>query len=273
MDPVSSILPLDRADWRWTFGRIAPTEPGGPLQGTPVTLPHCWTAAEEYIPGLEPRRGWATYQADVELARLEPGREAWLRCGGFHGHGFAWLNGKPLGAFNADYIGFNLDATRAGREGLNRLVIQVCNRYSPDILPGMPDPDFHLYGGLGGELQWISRPEVRLDRDGCRILFDDARPGSLTVEIAAENRGASVARRSLRDHRPRSRRRHRRRPGPAWMSPSCPRRHPTAVSHCTLPIGTAVEPGYAPISIPSTFRWAKTRPATTGSTGPSVCAP
>jgi beta-galactosidase len=198
MDPSPSILPLDRADWRWTFGRIAPSVPGGPLQGTPVTLPHCWTAAEEYIPGLEPRRGWATYQADVELPRLEPGREAWLRCGGFHGHGFAWLNAQPLGAFNADYIGFELDATHAGRAGLNRLVIQVCNRCSPDILPGLPDPDFHLYGGLGGELQWISRPEVRLDRDGCRILFDDARPESLTVEIGMENRSGQTARRSLR---------------------------------------------------------------------------
>lgn len=179
---------LDDAGWRWTAGRTR-----GLLSGMPVTLPHCWNAAEEYLPGVLPRRGWATYQLDFDLPEWDGQKEWRLRCGGFYGVGEAWINGQSIGRFNGDYLGFDLEATDALQAGPNRIVIQVCNRYSRNILPGIPDPDFHLYGGLGGDMHLAALPRVRLSRSDCQVAMDASRPRGVCVEIGMANRGGSCA--------------------------------------------------------------------------------
>ena len=179
------IVPLDAAGWRWAAGRIAPSES---RPGTPATLPHCWNAAEEYIPGRELRRGWATYWLDFDLPAPEPEREIRLRCGGFHGVGRAWVNGREVGRFNGDYLGFDLDVSDAVRAGANRLAIQVCNRYSRAILPGIREPDFHLYGGLGGDLHLAILPRVRLVRRECRAMLENTGSGAVRIEVGLANR-------------------------------------------------------------------------------------
>jgi len=168
----------------------------GPL-GTPAALPHCWNAAGEYIPGMQPARGWATYQLEFAFSPLAPEREWRLRCGGFYGVGRAWINGTSIGRFNGDYLGFDLDATGALRAGENLLSIQVCNRYSRKILPGIPDPDFHLYGGLGGGMHLAALPRVRLSRADCQAKLDENQVGGACVEIGMENHGGSCATASL----------------------------------------------------------------------------
>lgn len=178
------ILPLDEAGWRWTPGRFR--RPGA---GEPVILPHSWNAAEEYIPGVEPRRGWATYSLDVDIPRWNPDREWRLRCGGFHGAGAAWINGHSLGRFNGDYIGMDLDASRALRGGRNQIVLHVSNRYSRNVLPAIPDPDFHPYGGLGGGMHLAVLPRIRLSKRDCRVLANADRPGELEVEVGMLNHG------------------------------------------------------------------------------------
>lgn len=195
--PDPAVLPLDSADWRWSPGRVAPSPPSAACAGVAVTLPHCWNAAEEYIPGVLPRRGWGTYQLDFEFPDQESNREWRLRCEGFYGVGQAWVNQVCVGRFNGDYLGIDLVAPAAIREGPNRLTIQVCNRHSRRILPGIPDPDFHLYGGLGGGMHWISLPKVRLVRAECRTTYDESNPGEVVVEIGMENRTGHGAARSL----------------------------------------------------------------------------
>lgn len=184
------VRPLDDAGWRWAPGRGAPD---GPVADTPVLLPHSWNAVEEYRPGVELRRGWSAYRLEVDLPRLAPGRERRLRCGGFHGVGEAWVNGASVGRFNADYLGFDLDVTEAAREGRNRIVIRVSNAYAPDLLPGIPDPDFHLYGGLGGGLHLADLPRVRLSRGECRVRWDPQAPGAIAVDLGWVNRTESAA--------------------------------------------------------------------------------
>lgn len=179
------IVPLDAAGWRWAAGRTAPVEFAA---GTPVTLPHCWNAADEYVSGRELRRGWATYWLDFDSPAAEPDRDVRLRCGGFYGVGRAWLNGRSIGRFNGDYLGFDLDVAGALSAGANRLVIQVSNRYSRAILPGIRDPDFHLYGGLGGGLHLAVLPRVRLRRGECRATLEDAATGAVCIEVGLTNR-------------------------------------------------------------------------------------
>lgn len=183
-DGGRSILPLDEAGWRWTPGR--PRHPGA---GEPITLPHSWTAAEEYIPGVAPRRGWATYSLDVDIPRLDPDREWRLRCKGFHGTGAAWINGRSIGRFNGDYLGIDLEASRALREGRNQIVLHVSNRYSRHVLPAIPDPDFHPDGGLGGGMHLAALPRIRLSKQDCHVLAHADRPGELDVEVGMLNHG------------------------------------------------------------------------------------
>ena len=189
--------PLDDAGWRWQAGKAPPTEPGNPSPGQPVSLPHCWNAAEEYRPGIVPRRGWATYELDLAGIPSPPDREWRLRCEGFYGTGRAWVNRRPVGCFNGDYLGFDLDVTAALRPGANRIVVQVSNRHSRKVLPGLADPDFHLYGGLGGGMHLVALPRVRLVRNECRAEPDAARPGALAIDVGAVNRAGDRAVRTL----------------------------------------------------------------------------
>ena len=181
--PFRPSLPLDEAGWTWTPGRVR-----RPESGAPVVLPHCWNAAEEYLPGVVPRRAWATYALDLDLPRPAPDREWRLRCDGFRGIGSAWINGHSLGRFNGDYLGFDLDATGTLRDGGNRIVVHVSNRHSRRVLPGISDPDFHLYGGLGGNMRLVALPLVRLSPRDCRILADADRPGELDVDVGLLSR-------------------------------------------------------------------------------------
>jgi hypothetical protein len=192
MDP-RSVLPLDAAGWRWSEGKIAPSDPGIPGRGLPATLPHCWNAAEEYIPQVLPRRGWATYQLDLVVHNPDPDREWRLRCDGFYGIGRAWVNRCFVGKFNGDHLGIDLDVSEALRSGENRFTIQVCNRFSRKILPGISDPDFHLYGGLGGGMHLIALPRVRLMRNDCQVVFDENQPGDVRIEIGMANRSKHPA--------------------------------------------------------------------------------
>ena len=191
------VVPLDRAGWRWAAGRLAPADPAAQVSGESVALPHCWNAADEYVPGRELRRGWATYWLDFAWSAPEPDREIRLRCGGFYGFGRVWLNGRAVGRFNADYLGFDVDVAGALRAGANRLAIQVCNRYARAILPGIRDPDFHLYGGLGGGLHLAVLPRARILRRACRATPTDAAAGAVCIEIGLANRAGPCAALSL----------------------------------------------------------------------------
>lgn len=180
-------LALDEAGWRFTPGR------SGAAGGESVILPHCWNAADEYRSGVDVRRGLAAYQLDFDLPEPGAASEWRLRSGGFYGVGEAWLNGQSIGRFNGDYLGLDLDVTAALRPKENRLVVKVSNRYLPHVLPGLRDPDFHLYGGLGGGMHLEALPPVRLVRADSRVLPDESLPGEVSIELALQNHGDSAA--------------------------------------------------------------------------------
>lgn len=199
MNPASTrqqgdrfILLLDHAGWRWTNGRTL-----NPGTGDAVALPHCWNAHQEYLPGGEVGHGWATYALDFNLPEMDASREWRLRCDGFYGVGQAFLNGGPVGRFNGDYLGIDLNVTNALQTGLNRMTIQVCNRPARNILPGIPDPDFHLYGGLGGGMHLAALPRVRLARGQCQVTMAEDRPADICAGIGMVNHGDRCATRSL----------------------------------------------------------------------------
>lgn len=185
-----TILSLDTAGWRWSVGRHAPD---ATAPETPVTLPHCWNADEEWIVGRLPRRGWATYRLDVVVPSWLPDRVVRWRCGGFRGVGHAWVNGCRVGRFNADYLGFDLDVSAALQPGTNRFVVQTSNRHARAILPGITNPDFHLYGGLGGDMHLAFLPPVRLCRDECRVTADDECTGAVRFDLGLFNSAAEQA--------------------------------------------------------------------------------
>lgn len=178
---------LDNAQWRVVPGRRSPRGLARSAAGVPVSLPHCWNAHEEYIPGREPSRGWMTYHAGITLERPLPGLQWRLRSDGFYGRGMVWLNGRKIGRFNADYIGLDVAVPATVLKANNHLVIQVCNRHSRRVLPCIADPDFHLYGGLGGGLHLLALPRPRLLRDHCGIHVETGGKGEVTVFLAIAN--------------------------------------------------------------------------------------
>lgn len=186
-------VPLDRAGWRWAPGRLKPAASASPPDGRPVLLPHCWTAVDECRPGIRMRRGWATYSLDFNWAR-PPGCGEWrLRCDGFYGAGRLWINRYDAGCFNGDYLGLDIDITAGLRPGINRLILQVNNRFNRNRLPGLRDPDFHLYGGLGGNMRLEGLPSARLVRADCRVLLDDPTSGAVRIVLGMINTGSTVA--------------------------------------------------------------------------------
>ena len=184
---------LDHAGWRWQPGRASPAGPEEVRTGRSVWLPHSWNADEEYTVGRIPARGWATYQLDLDVPELDGCREWRLQCDGFYGIGRAWVNRRCVGRFNGDFLGFDLEVTTALRRGLNRLTIQVCNRYSRRVLPALPDPDFHLYGGLGGSMRLVALPQVRLESTECRAMGMPDQTGGVCVGIGVVNRTGACA--------------------------------------------------------------------------------
>ena len=131
-----------------------------------------------------------TYQLDIDLDKVNADREWRLRCDGFYGRGHAWINGQAVGRFNGDYIGIDLDTSATLRPGNNRIVLQVCNRHSRHVLPAIRDPDFHLYGGMGGGMHLVALSRVRLSRDHSRIQLHARNPDELAIHIGMRNHEA-----------------------------------------------------------------------------------
>lgn len=149
---------------RWAEGR-APDPPGT----EPVALPHCWNTTDTFAEGIAYYRGAGSYRLRFTVERPPPERPParWrIETKGFYGTGDAWLNGNRIGRVNGQYLGVSFDVTHRLAFGAeNVLAFRLTNRCPNHILPGLPDPDFLLYGGLSGTVRLVSFPATHIDQE------------------------------------------------------------------------------------------------------------
>lgn len=155
-----------------------------------VDLPHCWNTNDVFRPGSQYYRGFGSYRRLFRLPRGLRGAFAgrWsLRSEGFYGLAEMWLNGRPLGRVDGAYLGMALDVQDCLLpDAENLLGVRVTNRCPRHVLPGLPDPDFVLYGGLSGRIWLEAVPGVSLSADRVRILTNTAEDREPEVEVSAE---------------------------------------------------------------------------------------
>jgi beta-glucuronidase len=154
---------------RWTVPRDY--DPGG---GDPVPVPSCWNLLK---PEWKHYEGAVWYARDFDHAGVQAGRRAILHFGAANYAARVFLNGRFLGAHRGGSTPFSLDATKALRPGVNRLMVHVENRRRDDRVP-MSHFDWFNYGGLHRGVTLFDLPERHVR---CfRIVWRD---GAIRVDV------------------------------------------------------------------------------------------
>lgn len=150
--------PLDLSEgWEFRRGHVARrwlAGVGGTAASELVSLPHSWNQCDTFQPGVWPYQGRGAYRRAVAELGAADSDAAWqLVAGGFYGRSEVWLNGRFLGTFDPQYLGFvcPLPGELISPEE-NWLGLRLDNRFRRHVLPGRRDPDFLLYGGLATRL-------------------------------------------------------------------------------------------------------------------------
>ena len=146
---------------------------GWTFDGEPVTVPHCWNAADgcdgkDVPPGTmgshsamigSYARGKHTYAC--ALPAKKAARRYFLECEGASIRATVRVNGVEVGRHEGAFTGFAFEITDALKADGNRLEIDVDNAYDPDSLPVCAD--FTVYGGLYRAVRLIEKPLVCID--------------------------------------------------------------------------------------------------------------
>lgn len=140
--------------------------------GEIVDLPHCWNVLEEFQHGVGYYRGRGSYARSFELSGGDPaGESVWeLVAGGFVGAGEVWLDGERIARVDGRYLGFRIDLTDRLEAARPATVgVRLDTRHRALALPGHPEPDFLIYGGLANGIRLERRPRLRLEESSVRI--------------------------------------------------------------------------------------------------------
>ena len=141
-----------------------------------MALPHCWNRFDTFYDGSDYRRGYGSYRRRFLVPESLPDEPAgyryWLDVGGFYGSAQVYLNGNRLGRFEGSYLGFRIEVTDHVLRGENQLGFLVENYARRSRLPGRPDPDFLLYGGLAGHCRLLRTGRSVFPRFGPRVLTE-----------------------------------------------------------------------------------------------------
>ncbi len=119
-----------------------------------VRLPHTWNDVDTFDDVVGYARDRGCYRYELKNEARFAGRVVRLRFLGAYAQARVWIDGRSLGRFDGDYTGFHVDlagdslATKAS----TTIDVEVDNRASRRVLPGRPDPDYNLYGGLYREV-------------------------------------------------------------------------------------------------------------------------
>ena len=116
----------------------------------PVRLPHTWNDVDTFDGKVGYARGRGCYRHALTPDPAWKGKVVRVEFLGAYASARVWLDGASRGAFDGDYTGFHVDfdGSELVAHGPARLDVAVSNEASKDVLPGRPDPDYNLYGGL-----------------------------------------------------------------------------------------------------------------------------
>jgi len=160
------------AGWRFHLGELR--DPEHPrfddAAWEPVCLPHSTNCEDTFTPSRGYYRGAAWYRKRFRLRGQAPGRRLYLVLEGAFAVTRVWLNGREVGYSVDGYTGMALDLTAALLPGENVLAVRVDNSHDPDVLPGRPEPDYNLYGGLYREAALVATGDPCVPRSGLRLL-------------------------------------------------------------------------------------------------------
>jgi beta-galactosidase/beta-glucuronidase len=170
--------------WEFVKGRVHRRWLAGEGNGgEAVTLPHCWNSDDTFQHGRFSYSGRGAYRRIFDLpASDEPGHWV-LSSGGFYGLGEIWLDASRLAHVDGQYLGFDIDLPSPLAAGQHVLAVRLDNRYHRNVLPGRPDPDFLLYGGLAGSvwLDWV--PAFHIETNSVEIVCNPATEGSENLDL------------------------------------------------------------------------------------------
>jgi len=161
-----------------------------------TTVPSAWNAGAEDQASFLGSVAW--YRKDFRL----PSRDralAWIaRFESVNYRATVWLNGRTVGAHLSGYVPFELDLPNVVRRGVNRLVVRVDNRRTPDDPSGAPGETPQPPGGwwnYGGILREVSLRSVdRVDIGNVQVQSQLRCPRcAATVTLGASVRNLSHA--------------------------------------------------------------------------------
>lgn len=160
-----------------------------------VQLPHSWNQKDTFEVGVVYRRGAGSYRRLLKMpGNVHPGTR-WIVCSeGFYGTGLVFIDGRPVHAFDSQFLGFEADVTGHVSQGSNHVLgVRLSNDCPRNVLPGIRMPDFVLHGGLAGRCRLAGRPPLGLQRKGTWVRTGRIQPGVARMDLIScvENRTES----------------------------------------------------------------------------------
>jgi len=161
-----------------------------------TVVPSAWNANDESQASFTGSVAW--YRKDFRLP-AHAAALAWIaRFESVNFRATVWLNGRQLGTHVGGYLPFELDLPNASRHGVNRLVVRVDNRRTPQDSSGAPGELPQPPGGwwnYGGILREVSiRAVDRVDVENVQVQPRLPCPHcSATIAIGANVRNLSRA--------------------------------------------------------------------------------
>ncbi|MFN7956451.1 MAG: glycoside hydrolase family 2 TIM barrel-domain containing protein [bacterium] len=142
--------------WRFQLAprRACPNVPDGNAAWRAVRLPHTWNDVDTFDGVVDYARDRGCYRYQLKNEARFAGRVVRLRFLGAYAQARVWIDGRSLGRFDGDYTGFHVDVPgdSLAAKASTTIDVEVDNRASRRVLPGRPDPDYNLYGGLYREV-------------------------------------------------------------------------------------------------------------------------
>ena len=154
-----------------------------------IQVPHDWSILGPYDKDnpaggrggyLPTGVGW--YRKDIQVDRVDGGRQYLVVFDGVFMNSQVWVNGKKVGGRPYGYISFYFDITKALKSGRNTLAVRVDNEKAPNVrwYPGC---------GIYGDVTLIVKNRINFDQWGIFVTTPqvDGEHATIAVEAAVNN--------------------------------------------------------------------------------------
>lgn len=147
----------------WKYVKNAENqEAAAKAEGTEVTLPHTWNAADGQDGGNDYYRGTCWYVTKVKRPDMEDNGRVYLEFLGAAMIADVFWNGEKVAHHEGGYSTFRVDVTNGLKEE-NELAVSLNNADNDYVYP--QKADFTFYGGLYRMVNLIMVPEAHFDLD------------------------------------------------------------------------------------------------------------